>query len=227
MTIVSMNLGKYNHWHNNVTEFADFINSVKPDILLLQEVKYDPKMSAYNQAVSLNRQLVNSFRYEASCVSRFYKSSKGDIYKEGLATPSHHPITKNEVLVLTKRDDDKHTRIMQNSNISVNDITIKLSNIHLSNNDYSYEQLDEILVLLKARGEKRIIAGDFNIADLQKHLNHNAKEYTVSTAFSDYISFPAENKTFDYMLLPTEYTYIKITTASTPSDHNAVVYEIQ
>jgi endonuclease/exonuclease/phosphatase family metal-dependent hydrolase len=103
---------------------------------------------------------------------------------------------------------------------------LRLANIHLSNNYYAKEQLRELLELLEARGTRPIIAGDFNIFDLDAERALFEANYTSSTAFRQYKSFLSENITLDYVLLPKEYRFRSLDLTPGLSDHSALSFEI-
>ncbi|MNL46732.1 hypothetical protein D3C87_1694700 [compost metagenome] len=100
-------------------------------------------------------------------------------------------------------------------------------NVHFSNNHYSSEQLGETLQLVKNSGERSIILGDFNIFDVATVSHLYKSEYTASTEVADYISFPSENATFDYALVPNEYKMSSLTIGENLSDHNALSFELE
>jgi endonuclease/exonuclease/phosphatase family metal-dependent hydrolase len=202
-----------------------YLNKENPDILLLQEVRFNLDLAYHNQATELNEHLQSSYTYESVSISHFYRPSVGKPYREGLAILSHKPLLKSETLALTQATDDKHVRLMQNADIQLEDQNIKVSNVHFSNNNYSSQQLEEVMRVLTKREEKPIIAGDFNIFDISEH-EKLYKGYSVSVDFSNYVSFPSEGKTIDYMLLPDKYEYQSITATEGLSDHAALSYVV-
>jgi endonuclease/exonuclease/phosphatase family metal-dependent hydrolase len=44
---------------------------------------------------------------------------------------------------------------------------------------------------------------------------------------AEYVSFPEEDVTLDYMLLKPEYEFVSVRTAENLSDHAAVVFELR
>ncbi|MNI72426.1 Endonuclease/Exonuclease/phosphatase family protein [compost metagenome] len=130
------------------------------------------------------------------------------------------------MIVLTKRPDDKHTRIIQKVRLLVDGQIVSFVNVHFSNNQYSDEQLEETLQYIRASGEASVILGDFNIFDITavKHLYE--KSYVASTEIADYISFPSEAATFDYVLVPKQYQLSSLETHEGLSDHNALTCKL-
>lgn len=224
--IISLNLGGYTDWESRKPKIIEYLNSENADIVLLQEVRFDETKYAVNQAVELNTMFNAPYEFTSSSVSRFYRPSVGEPYKEGLAVLSQKQIKNSEVFALTQMPDDKHIRLVQNIDIDDGGLSLKVSNIHLSNNQYAPNQLRELMGVLDRRGEKRIVVGDFNIANLSAH-NELYKGYTASHEYDEhYVSFPSKELTIDYMLLPDEYKYKSIVVMDGLSDHVALSIEI-
>jgi hypothetical protein len=133
------------------------------------------------------------------------------------------------VIVLRKRADDKHTRIIQKVSLLIDGQVVNFTNVHFSNNAYSDEQLEETLLIAKNRNESSIILGDFNIFDIQTVSQLYVADYVASTEIKQYVSFPSEGATFDYMLAPKAYKYSSLDIGENLSDHNALtaVFELQ
>ena len=224
MKLISLNLAGFKDWESRQQKIVDFVNEEDPDAVLLQEVRYDPSISAYSQSTLLNRLLTNTFPHTQTTVSKFYQPSFGNAYREGLATLSKYPISNSESLVLTKQAEDKHPRIIQNLDLNINGNQVGLVNIHLSNNQYSAKQLSEILDILLSRKDERIIAGDFNIFKLEDVKDKYTEHYSSSIDFKSYVSFPSENLTLDYILIPKKSSSLRsLETHDGLSDHNALV----
>lgn len=71
-----------------------------------------------------------------------------------------------------------------------------------------------------------VILGDFNIFDISKYAHLFETEYTSSSEFTSYISFPAEQATFDYVLLPRSLALESLSSTEGLSDHNALTIKI-
>ncbi len=226
MKITSLNLAGYTNWPQREPLITNYLNTTQSDIVFFQEVKFNPAISALSQSKLINSKLDAPYGYSQTSVSRIYTASNGEESREGLSVLSKYPINDSEILVLKKRDDDKHTRIVQNIDILIGGELQKFSNVHFSNNDYSNEQLEEVLSILNDRDEKRIIVGDFNIADIStvRHLFDN--NYTDSFSIKDYTSFPSESATFDYVLIPKTYEFSAFSLGEGLSDHNALTFEV-
>lgn len=220
--IVSLNLAGLKHWNSRKQKIVAFLDEIDADIILLQEVRFDPLVSAYSQSLLLNQALSTPFLYTQTTISRFYQPSIGEAYREGLGVLSRYPITNSESLALVRQADDKHTRIIQNVTVEIRGQKLLLTNIHFSNNQYSVDQLQEAIGICKARHERRILVGDFNILNLRDKRDIYANEYVASIDFKEYKSFPSEDITLDYALVPKEYPIISVEVYEGLSDHNAL-----
>lgn len=226
MNVTTLNLAGYRNWSEREARIVSFLNTSHSDIIFLQEVKLDTTHAPVPQSVYLNSLLDTPYLHSQSAVSRFYQSSDGGQQREGLAVLSRYQIIDSEVIVLTKRSDDKHTRIIQKVRLLVDGQIVSFVNVHFSNNQYSDEQLEETLQYIRASGEASVILGDFNIFDITavKHLYENS--YVTSTEIADYISFPSEAATFDYVLVPKQYQLSSLETHEGLSDHNALTCKL-
>ncbi|HEX6258833.1 MAG TPA: hypothetical protein VFZ48_05115, partial [Candidatus Saccharimonadales bacterium] len=92
---------------------------------------------------------------------------------------------------------------------------------------YSVEQLRELIAIFASRKEERIIAGDFNIPQLENEKESYTENYTSSIDFKKYVSFPSENITLDYVLIPKQFTFDSLEVHEGLSDHNVLVFAIR
>lgn len=226
MKITSLNLAGYKKWSEREGPILEYLESTQSDLVFFQEVKFNSEISVLNEASLISSKLKVPYEYKQSAISRIYISSEGEESREGLSVLSRYPIVDSEILVLKKRDDDKHTRIVQNVDVLISGVLQKFSNVHFSNNDYSDEQLEEVLKVAEGRQEKRIVVGDFNIFDIDTVGHLFFEDYTVSTSVSQYISFPSEAVTLDYILIPKVYEFKSLSVGENLSDHNALTFEI-
>ena len=226
LKVCILNLWGFNDWQIREPKIVSYLKQQKPDIVFLQEVLYEPSLSPYTQAELLNRQL--DYEFISISVPRLFSSEKIKNHREGLAVLSETAILKNETLVLKKEEKDKHTRIVQLLDIQLGDSTISLAHVHFSNrHEWSRLHLQELLELLSARGEERIIIGDFNMLDPQKNTDLYGDKYVISTEIKSYISYPEKSETLDYVLLPRQFEMTNIeTSAEGLSDHLAVMADI-
>lgn len=225
MKVTTLNLAGYKNWAEREQGIVSYLDVTNSDIVFLQEVKFDREYSPHPQSHYVNNKLPTPYPYTHTSVSRYYMQSDGIESREGLAVLSRHPITNSETLVLTKKPDDKHTRIIQTVEVSINNRVISYTNVHFSNNQYSNEQLAETLQIIKNTERKSVVLGDFNIFDMQTVRDLYSPDYTASTDFSEYISFPTDSATLDYILMPRDYTFTSLSVGKNLSDHNAITFE--
>lgn len=225
MKVTTLNLAGYKNWAEREANIVSYLESTDSDIVFLQEVKFNREYSPSSQSNYLNSKLHTPYPHTQTSVSRYYVQSDGIESREGLAVLSKYPIINSEVLVLTKRPGDKHTRIIQRVDILINNQMVGFTNVHFSNNEYSDEQLAETLQIIKDTGSTSIVLGDFNIFDIKTVSDIYSAEYAASTDFLQYVSFPSENATFDYILMPLDYTFRSLSVGEGLSDHNALSFE--
>lgn len=225
MKVTSLNLAGYKNWTERASNIAAYLDQAQSDIVFFQEVMFDAENSPYPQSKQINDKLSMPYHNSHASITRYYLHSDGHESREGLAVLSRFPVTNSETIVLTKHTDDKHTRIIQKVDIQVNGQNVTFTNVHFSNNQYSTEQLAETLQIIKATEGKGVILGDFNIFDITSVKNLYSNDYIVSTDFSKYISFPAEQATLDYVLLPLGYSFTSLSLGENLSDHNALTFD--
>lgn len=225
MKVTSLNLAGYKNWSERESNIVSYLETTNSDVVFLQEVKFNAEYSPFTQSKYLNSLLSTPYPHSQTSVSRIFKSS-GSESREGLAVLSKYPIIDSEVIVLKKRADDKHTRIIQKVSLLVDGGIVNFTNVHFSNNAYSDEQLAETLGITKSRGENSVIVGDFNIFDIQTVHRLYSTDYIASTEISQYVSFPSEEATLDYALIPKTFTCTSIDIGENLSDHNALTMEL-
>jgi endonuclease/exonuclease/phosphatase family metal-dependent hydrolase len=225
--ILSLNLAGYRGWLTREKPIIEYIETSKPDIILLQEVQFDLTTSPFDQATIVNNALAKPYKFCHSSISRVYVGSDSKTHREGLACMSRLPILHSEVLALNKKPDDKHLRIIQTITVEMRDLPLKIINVHFSNNSHSSEQLKEVYAIAEKYEQWPIISGDFNIFQLSDFKSLYEKEYIASTDFKSYISFPSQKLTLDYLLLPKTFRFQSIDTQDYLSDHTAMLYTVE
>ena len=227
MKLTTLNTQGFTNWKERQSFIAEYISAEKPDVVFFQEVVFLPDTAPFNQVQLLNKEI--NYPYELSSVTRLQDSTVYKVYREGLATISRYPIVKSDTIVLQQAEGDEHNRIVQLLDIQIGDEIVKFANIHFSLTDfvdYATAHLVELFEILAARGEQRIITGDFNITHLENFEYIWGDAYTASTQVP-YVSFPGEDKRVDYYLIPKAYSFASITTSDDSlSDHRAVTVEL-
>lgn len=228
MRITTLNLHEFNDWEARQPAIIEYLQSTSADIILFQEVVYLPTISPYNQVQLLNQAL--KYPSIQSAVTRLQPSSKYETYREGLAAISKYPVVQSDTIILKQTQGDEHNRIVQLLDVEIDGRIVKIANIHFSLSgtvDYATPHFKETLEILVSRGEERIIAGDFNLSNLEEMSVLWEPNYRCSTE-QDYISYPSMNKRIDYFLIPKSYSFETISTSEAEiSDHRAVTAEIR
>ncbi|MAU34130.1 hypothetical protein CL689_04350 [Candidatus Saccharibacteria bacterium] len=227
MKFTSLNLRGFEDWERRRDRIVHHLRHEDPDVVFFQEVVFLPEISPYDPVHVLNRQL--EYPHSQTTISRLQVGRDYPVYREGLAVLSRYPIISSEIIVLKQEEGDEHNRILQLIDIDKNGERIKLANLHLSITDvidYATPQLAEVLDILKARGETRILMGDFNLTHLEETSSMWSERYIASTE-TPYISYPKTNKRIDYALIPREYVFDTISVSDDSlSDHRAVTVTV-
>ncbi|HEY4269361.1 MAG TPA: endonuclease/exonuclease/phosphatase family protein [Galbitalea sp.] len=227
MKIISLNLRGFFDWEAREPLILEYLRREQPEVLLLQEVVFLPDQSPFAQVDLLNQ--AAGFPHRHSSISRLQGSKQFGPYREGLAVLSQLPVTGSETVILLHEQDDPHNRLVQFFEIEdAAGSAWKFANVHLSvRDDYALIHLEEVLGILKARGEKRIIGGDFNMNHLERHANLWKGEYVLTTEIEHYVSFAGSHQANDYFLVPTEYALGRIELSEDGlSDHRALAVEV-
>lgn len=227
MKIVSFNLAGYSDWESRGELIVTMLDDQHADIILLQEVKFDPVRSGFSQAIEINNSLKMPYEYTTVDVTKYYRPSFGESFREGLAVLSRSAILSSETLVLDQAEDDRHPRIVQLIDLRVGGEVIKIANVHFSNNKYSVVQLGELLAILESRREQRIIAGDFNILTVEQVREMTKEKYRLAYDSCDYRSFVSKGLTLDHVIIPAGWEFGSIEAVDNMSDHSAVICEIK
>jgi len=221
--LTTLNLQGFTEWETRQPEIVAYLKESDPDVILFQEVVFIPDISPFNQVQLLNQTL--QYAYEQSAVTRLQPSPHYRTYREGLAVLSKYPIVKTDTIILRQTPGDEHNRIVQLIDILKDGVVVKYANVHFSLSeivDYATPHLQETLEILAARGEERIIAGDFNLSNLQAS-SALWQEHYVSSGEVPYVSYPGENKQIDYILAPKSLSIDTVEVSPDGlSDHRAV-----
>lgn len=224
MKVTTLNLQGFVDWETREPAIVTYLKDTDSDVIFFQEVVFIPEIAPYSSAVLLNQKL--TYPYQQVVVSRLQESHTYKTYREGLAVVSKYPITLTETLVLKQDEHDHLQRIVQLFDVEKDGVIIKFANIHFAQNpELAYDNLEELLEILEARKERRIITGDFNMPDL-KHIPLWQKHYNASVS-DYYISFPGNNNRIDFVLTPKPQTTKNIVLSPDGiSDHRAITVDI-
>ena len=227
MKLTTLNVQGFDAWEERKSAILAHLTQQNPDIIFFQEVVYLPEVSPFTCVEVLNQSL--KYPYQHDAISRLQVGLEYPVYREGSALLSKFPITKTTTIALKKEDRDEHNRILQMADILIDNEIIKVANIHLSITDFfdlATPQLKEVLDILKARNEKRILVGDFNLTFLEETAELWQDDYIASTDVP-YITYPSMNKRVDYILMPKTYEFKQTSISDNSlSDHRALTVEI-
>ncbi len=228
LVIASLNLWGYNKWEERFPRIIETIKEASPDIIFFQEVQRNPLFSDLNQLEIINEQLAYPYSFFGeACIK---KTHKGNILpypvNHGLGILSKFPCT-SEIIKLTQGV--KEPRIILKNTLDTIFGTFTATNVHFENNDeWSEKHLVETLEMLKSVNPASIIVGDFNIKHLEKYSRYYSEKYTASCDVVKYISYPEDNLSYDYVLLPKQYTYQKFDCLQKDiSDHCMIVTHVE
>ena len=225
MRITTLNLRGFFDWTHRLPVLVDFLRRTDPDVLLLQEVVYLPEESPFTTAELLNRELGLPFRHEA--VTRLQRGRVRAVYREGLAVLTRVPVTASQALALQHEAGDPHHRIVQFVDLAADDGPRPHANVHLTLRDhFALRHLGEVLGMLRAKGERRIIGGDFNVDHLERHAEL-WDDAVLTSEVRPYESHPSSAENDDYFLVPTAFTIDDLRVSGDDlSDHRAVTVEL-
>jgi endonuclease/exonuclease/phosphatase family metal-dependent hydrolase len=226
MRITSLNLRGFFDWDARLPRVVDYLRSVQPDVVLLQEVVYLPEISPFSPAELLNRELALPFRHES--ITRLQRGVLHRVYREGLAVLSRLPVPVTEAVVLRHEQGDPHNRIVQFVDVEQDGVVWPLGNVHLSvRDDFALHHLGEILEMARARKERPILGGDFNVDHLEQHAELWKGDARLTSEVRTYQSHPSSHENDDYFLVPNEYAIDTVLVSGDDlSDHEALTVDL-
>lgn len=228
MKILNLNLWNYNNFEERKPKIIDFLQKQNPDIITFQEVRDDRQ---YNKRGEDQSKQINSFLNYPSLkfvktmdVNKVNKKKGEPTCFEGLATLSKYPIVKSKKFKLKQQPGDKFTRAILWTKFK----DIDIFNVHYSPNDlFSKLHLEETLSIAEDLNIHPIIIGDFNIRYPNILEEVIGDEYVSSRSIREYISYPSEKYTLDYILIPREiHIESFLCVGKDISDHKALILEI-
>lgn len=225
MRLTTLNLRGFFDWTARSPQIVDYLRGLDPDVILFQEVVFLPDVSPFSPVELLNRDLGLPVRHEA--VTRLQRGRTHPVYREGLGLLSKLPVQATQALALQHEQGDPHQRIVQFADVTAEDGVWPLANVHLSvRDDFALRHLGEVLGILQAKGERRILGGDFNVDHLEQHADlwHDA---VLTSSVAEYRSHPSSSENDDYFLVPTEYRIEQVLVSGDQlSDHEAITVDL-
>jgi len=231
--LMTLNLWGYEQWDAREKAVLSLMKRQSPDIIALQEVRFDATKALISQAAYLAREggfpyVIYTPSFREGRHPRQRTLIEG--YSHGLALLSKHPIVSSELYLLSQGVNFYEPYSTLFATIGIDGQMIDICNVHFGNTDQeSSEHLEELVKLCVSRGNQPIIMGDFNIFKLSEYSNNALLgSYTLSSDKLEYISIPKNNVTLDYVAIPEKYYFKSVTCPEDEvSDHRAVVAEIE
>ncbi len=230
--IVTINLWRYYDWSIRRPNILDFIEKNDPDIIALQEVQLNNSFSKSSQAEDLAKMAGYKYYFFSPTMKKTKQIGlDGELNQNashGLAIISKYPITLCESYLLNQHQQDKEPRTVLFATININNTNIDICNVHFANRSiYSDLHIKELMDKIKSKINMPIILGDFNIYDLSPYKLSILTDYKSSHDFTNYISYPKDNGSLDYILLPDKFNFINVTCPDIYlSDHRPIIAEI-
>jgi endonuclease/exonuclease/phosphatase family metal-dependent hydrolase len=225
MRITTLNLQGFADWDGRSPRIVEYLRSLDPDVILFQEVVFLPEVSPFSPVELLNRELRMPVRHES--VTRLQSGQVHSVYREGLALLSKWPVPATQTLALRREEGDPHQRIIQLADVQADDGLWPLVNVHLSvRDDFALAHLGETLQILRAKGERRVLGGDFNVDHLEQHAGL-WRDATITSSVEQYRSHPSTKENDDYFLVPNEFRIDRVVVSGDElSDHEAVTVDL-
>jgi endonuclease/exonuclease/phosphatase family metal-dependent hydrolase len=226
MRITSLNLRGFFDWQARVPRIEAYLRQADPDVILFQEVVFLPEVSPFTPADLLNRRL--QYPYRHGSVTRLQAGRQYPVYREGLALLSRLPVPTTEALALKHEEGDPHQRIVQLFDVREGEHLWRFADVHLSVKDeFAINHLKELLGILEARGERRILGGDFNVNHLERQAHLWRDSYVLTTQLQQYVTYEATREANDYFLVPKDYRIDAIQLSGDDlSDHRALTVDV-
>ena len=229
LKVITLNIHNYHHFSRRKPRIIALIKKYKPDIVALQEIRDDraKNKKGMDQAKQLNEGL--NFKYFKFLRVNNRNKVKGLVNTppcyEGLAILSKFPFSSDEIALKKNKDDKYHRKILV-ANVKRGGQIIPVWIVHFSNDDL-FARLHAEETLIHAKSIQPIILGDFNIKYPSEIKRLAAKNNYVSSLDYDYISFPEDNCSYDYIFIPKRYSFSNFECIQKEvSDHKALFAEI-
>lgn len=232
---MSLNLWRYHEWDNRIDNIVSLINQENPDCIAFQEVLTNHAFSDFPASDFIADKCGYKYRAFAPTLARHSTRDKegrhNQLASEGQAFISKLPINSSESYFLTYHPEYPEEKAVLFCSLEVNDKYIDICNVHLANSSIAYPQLDQVLELIDKRKIQPIILGDFNIYKLAEYKAKSSllQKYTLSSEIADYISYPEDKDSLDYIVVPN--SKFTLTNVKCPelyiSDHCALIATIR
>ena len=234
LKIMSLNLWRYYEWDDRVDNIIALINKESPDCIAFQEVLTNHAFSDFPATDFIADKCGYKYRAFAPTLAR-HKTRDRDgnhtqLASEGQAFLSKYPIVASESYFLTYHPEYPEEKAVLFCTVEVDGKRIETCNVHFANSDVAFSNLDQLLELVEKRQMQPIILGDFNIYKLaeRKEKNQLLQNYSLSSEITDYVSYPDDKDSLDYIAVPSsKFKLVDVTCPDTHvSDHRALIATI-
>ncbi len=228
ISIFTLNLWRYYDFDSRLSNLEKIIKTKKPDVIFLQEVQIDTTISPFSQ-VEIIKNILPEYEYSIHSTIYPKESQRGQKLKKtiqhGMAIISRHPVVNSFEYYLTPNGSEPRSILC--FDVRIGQKVYNFANIHFTNSEGSAKaELTEFLDFIHSRGERRIMAGDFNLHDLPRYLDALIG-YKLSFDYKPYISYPKDNWCLDYIMIPDNLTFARLEMVEEYlSDHKGLIAEI-
>ncbi len=211
ISILTLNLWRYYDFDIRLPNIIKAIQDNQPDVVCLQEVQIDPSVSPFSQ-VEILKEKLPEYKYSIHSTIYLKDSQRGKKLEKpvqhGMAMLSKYPIVNSFEFFVTPNEGEAEPRSILCFDVEIGSGVFKFANIHFANReDWAKNQLEEFLGFLNSRGEKRILAGDFNMFKLPEY--DALSGYKLSYDYKSYESYPKDGGCLDYVAIPDEFSFTK------------------
>lgn len=228
--VMTINLWRYHDWDVRLANIIALLTAEAPDVVAFQEVQTNHAYHDVPSSAVIAERCGYSYHVFSPTLARHDARDRSgehtQLASEGQAFISKLPLLSAESYFLTYRPEYPEEKAVLFATFEVDGRPVRLCNLHLANSDTAYPQLDQVLSLITQRQTPTLLLGDFNIYSLPdyKQVNKLLQDYTVSTEITDYISYPEDNDTLDYIVASTTTLSLSDIQCHTTyvSDHRAV-----
>lgn len=229
LVLASLNLWRFHEWDIRLPLIVQLLKEVQPDILFTQETQRDVAIDPRSQIEMINTALGYPYCIflPSDTKSRQKDNGRQLPIEHGLGILSKWPLAV-ETITLTRAPDDKERRIVALCEVRISGEKYMMANLHFSNSDaWAEDHLKETLRIMDNRHVVPILTGDFNIYDMARYKAIYGERYVSSDEYCQYVSYPNDNASLDYVLLPKRYHFEDFECRAEPlSDHRMIIARI-
>ncbi|MDD5012568.1 MAG: endonuclease/exonuclease/phosphatase family protein [Candidatus Nanoarchaeia archaeon] len=238
LKIITLNVWRYYEWETRKQKLLNFLRKENADIIFFQEVASSEKSKWENQIDEINEKLKYPYSSYSNMahMTKWHEKPINYLMFYGLGFISKYRIKKSEFVKLKpvlKNKDFGFLHLV----IETSKGDIDLIDVHFENTDKgAKKQLKETIKWIKQKNISPIIAGDFNMKNINDLIKILGKDYEISCLIKPYFSFmPTEfsnNKepiTLDYIVVKKNKFKIEEIKCieDSPSDHKPIIAEIK